>query len=308
MRVVVTGADGFVGGHVERALRAAGHDVLGTVFAKEPDEGQIHLDLTDEAQLQKLPEDVEVVVNAAGCVAHGGVPNRVMFAVNTQGPRLLSAWARSRGVGHFIHTSSIAVYGFRLNGEDRTEAGTPRLQSAFGIPYMRSKAQAEAHIEASGVHYTMLRPPAVIGEGDTVISGGMAAALRGDGLPLPLGGSRSRRVSIILVENYADLVCRLVEAGPQDRAFNCADYHLTFEELAGAYAEALDVPVTFRRSTWLAVATHVSDPGFLFLWMSARFGAHYPSDDLQRTLAWQPVHAWRDGVARSVQRLASRSL
>jgi nucleoside-diphosphate-sugar epimerase len=178
--VLVTGADGFIGGHVARALSSVGHTVTGVVYGRAAGEGEVRVDLTVPEQLSALPHGVDAVVHAAGVVDPRAA--HAMAAVNVGGTAALTAWSRAQRVGHFVQLSSVAVYGPLVLGRDRSEEA-PRLGLALGLPYMRTKARAERVVAAAQVPYTLIRPPAVLGPGDTVITPGFVAALTGAGIP-----------------------------------------------------------------------------------------------------------------------------
>lgn len=286
MRVLLTGADGFIGGHLARGLVAAGHVLVSAVYGRAARSGEVHVDLTRPSSLSGLPEGIEGVINAAGIVDPSASAR--MFAVNLGGTRNLLRWARTQGVRHFVQLSSVAVYGPLLLGEQRNER-TPRLGAALGLPYMRSKALAERAVEQAGVPYSLLRPPAVLGPGDTVLSAGFHGALSRSGVPMVAGASPSRRVSLSLVEGLVETVARVLERGPLGGAIHAVDAELTLGELAELYAAGLGRPCNFARSSWLEVARRKDDAGFAWLVASARFGQHYSRELQLRMLGAGPV-------------------
>ncbi|MET0344069.1 MAG: NAD(P)-dependent oxidoreductase [Polyangiales bacterium] len=274
MRILVTGADGFIGSHVASALARAGHSVVRTVYGRAPEPGELRVDLSRPSELLQLPNDVDVVVHAAGAVdAHA--PYARMVAANVTTTHLLAGWAALRNVGHFVHFSSVAVYGPLALGVDRDES-TPRLGLGLGLPYMRTKALAERAVERAGVPFTLVRPPVVLGSGDTVISRGFRDALCHDGgIPLVPGASLERRVSLALVEGLGALVVRLVARGPLGGPVHAVDADLTVGELAARYAEALERPLRTRPISWTAALRTRNEVGTSWLIASTRFGQHY---------------------------------
>lgn len=287
MKILVTGADGFLGGHLVPGLERAGHEVIGTVFARPAREREVRVDLTRDDQLTRLPRDVEVVVHAAGMV-DGRAPYRAMYAANVTATDQLARWARQHAVRHFVHISSVAVYGPLTLGEARSER-TPRLGHTLGLPYMRTKARGEQNIERSGVPYTLVRPPAVVGLGDTVISRGFYDALRADGLPWVPGASRERRVSLVSAEGLVDIVRRLCARGPLQGALHAVDVELGFGELAEVYAAALGLPLRHSPTTWANAVRYRDEVGLSWLIASSRFGQHYLRDRLVSELGYQPT-------------------
>jgi nucleoside-diphosphate-sugar epimerase len=284
MRVLVTGADGFIGAHLVRGLTAAGHDVSSVVFMRPARAREVRVDLTQPAQHVALPGDIEAIVHAAG-VVDARASLEQMRAVNVEATRALAGWARSRGVKHFVQLSSVAVYGPLLLGENRTE-DTTRLGLGMGLPYMLTKARAERAIEQSGVPYTHLRPPAVLGPGDTVITGGFAEALRGEGIPLLPGASPDRRVSLVTVDGLVDLAAKALDHGPLRGAVHAVDLDLRLAELAELYAHALGRSCNYVSIPWGTALRRRADSGFSWLVASARFGQHYSVARLAERFAW----------------------
>lgn len=285
VRILVTGADGFLGSHLVRGLAQAGHDVLSLVYARAPRAGERRIDLTQPAQLDALDAPVDAVVHAAGSV-DGHVSYRAMFAANVRATEHLTRWARARHVQHFVHFSTVAVYGPMTVGEDRDEQ-TPRLGLGLGLPYMHTKALAERVVERSGVPYTLLRPPVVLGRGDTVISRAFRDALAGPGLPLLPSAHLNRRVSLAFVEGIVEVVGLLLARGPLGAPLHAVDVDLTLGELADAYAQLLGVRRNASSISWKQAVQTVNEVGYTWLVVSARFGQHYVSERLVRELGYR---------------------
>jgi nucleoside-diphosphate-sugar epimerase len=285
MRILVTGAEGFVGGHLARGLERAGHEVQRSVFARPARPGEVRVDLTRPAELSALPRAIDAVVHAAGNVD----PTRslrVMFAANVLATKHLVDWARAQRCQHFVHMSSVAVYGPLALGEQRGEH-TPRLGRRLGLPYMRSKAEAERVIEQSGVPYTLLRPPAVLGAGDTVVSRGFVDARRRAGLPAVHGAHPERRVSLSSVQGLAEIVRLLLQRGPLQGPMHAVDFELTFGELAAAYERALGCAFPWVHTTWAEALRLRNEVGLAWLIASSRFGQHYLRDRLVSELGYR---------------------
>lgn len=285
MRVLVTGADGFVGGHLVRGLRESGHEVLCAVYARPAKQGEVRADLALASDLARLPVGIEAVVHAAGNVD----PQRsasVMYRANVLVTDNLLAWAKLAGCQHFVHLSSVAVYGPLALGEARGE-DTPRIGLRLGLPYMRTKARAEQLVEHSGVPYTLLRPPAVLGAGESVVSRGFVDALGPRGLPMLPGASTERRVSLSCVEGLVDTVSLLLARGPLYAPLHAVDLELTFGELAAAYARALGREFHYRATGWAEAYDLRNEVGLAWILASARFGQQYLRSRLVSDLGYR---------------------
>jgi uncharacterized protein YbjT (DUF2867 family) len=188
--LAVTGGTGFVGSHLLRMALAEGYDVRALTRGWKPPEHEIAwvdgaLDRSDT--LVKLCSGADAVIHLAGAI---NAPDRAGFeAVNVGGTAAMIDAARAAGVPRFIHVSSLA-------------AREPGL-SAYGW----SKARSERLVAASGLGWTIVRPPAIYGPGDRETLELFKMARRGL-IALPPAG----RFSVIHVED----LCRLILATLDD--------------------------------------------------------------------------------------------
>jgi len=184
--LAITGGTGFVGGHLLAAARAAGHEVRALARGGRPAEPGIcwiEGALDDPAALAALCAGADAIVHVAGLI---NAATRAGFeAVNVAGTAAVVDAARAAGVRRFIHISSLA-------------AREPELSD-----YGWSKARSERVVAASGLDWTILRPPAIYGPGDRETFELFRMARRGLALLPPKG-----RFSVLHV---ADL-CRLILA------------------------------------------------------------------------------------------------
>ncbi|WP_067456821.1 NAD-dependent epimerase/dehydratase family protein [Actinomadura macra] len=217
MRIAVTGASGFVGGAVCRALTGRGVTTHGFGRRREVPSGHLGgaeyrpWDLT-LGPLRDAPL-VEAVVHCAGSVTDWG-PAADVFAGNLTGTR--NALATFPGA-RFVHVSTASVYDpFRPSAmvtED--EAPVARYLNAYGA----SKAAAERAALAHGA--IVLRPHAVYGPGDTTLLPRVLSAVRGP--ILPAVGTGRQLVSLTSISNLVQ-ACVLAATGPVDSGvFNVAD-------------------------------------------------------------------------------------
>jgi nucleoside-diphosphate-sugar epimerase len=279
VRILVCGADGFIGGYVVRELARRGHHVTGSVFARAArGSHEIRVDLLRDDLHGHLPARIDVVVNAVGEVK-SDASRRQVFGANLGVTERLLAWAARHGARHFAQLSSVAVYGPLVLGEGRGER-TLRAGALLGLPYMRSKARAERSIERSGLPYSLLRAPAVVGAGDTVLSTAIARELSGRGLPLFPGARLDHRVSLASAEGLAGLVAEVIARGPLSGALHCGHLEAGLAELAQAYAAALGLPVRYRSLTISEIPALKRDAGLAWWVASAAFGQAYSTDRL----------------------------
>ena len=234
--LAITGGTGFVGGHV---LRIAGARQIGArALTRRPQTGAPGLAwvpgaLDDPAALAQLCEGAGAVIHIAGVIS---AADRAGFAAgNIAGTEAMIAAARDAGIRRFIHVSSLA-------------AREPGLSD-----YGWSKAEAEAAVRASGLDWTIVRPPAVYGPGDREMLELFRLAAKGF-VTLPPGG----RLSLIEASDLARLLLDLVDAPgsigcsyePDDgreRGWDHREFALVLGEAVGRRVRTLSVPAPLLR-------------------------------------------------------------
>ena len=172
---LVTGATGFVGSAVVRALLATGHEVR--VLAR-PDSDQRNIaDLSVEVAEGSLEDALSLARAVAGCryLFHVAADYRLwvtdpvpMFRANVEGTRILMGAALDSGVERVVYTSSVATLG--LVPEGSADEETPsKIEDMVG-PYKRSKFQAEEVvgdlISTRGLPAVIVNPSAPVGPRD----------------------------------------------------------------------------------------------------------------------------------------------
>lgn len=213
MKLLLTGATGFVGTALSARLVILGYEVVPTVRGKSG--------LPNEVVVGNLDASTDLGIALAGCDAAVHLAARVHVmsdnsenplaqyrATNTEATLNLARQAAAAGVKRFVFISTIKV-----NGEGRDaayrETDTPVPEDAYAI----SKWEAEQGLlriaQETGLEVVILRPPLVYGPGvkanfrrllDTVARG----------WPLPLGAIRNRR-SLLYLGNFIDAIRVCIE-------------------------------------------------------------------------------------------------
>jgi len=175
MLVFLTGATGFVGSHVARALSAQGADLRLLVRAgsntkniEDLNAERIVGDLRDPATFEKAMAGCEAVFHVAADYRLWVRDPEEMFRSNVEGTRAILEGARRNGVRRVVYTSSVATMGFTSNGHLADEDSPVGLGNMIG-PYKRSKFMAEhVALEASrgGMDVVIVNPTTPVGERD----------------------------------------------------------------------------------------------------------------------------------------------
>jgi UDP-glucose 4-epimerase len=224
--VLVTGANGFIGGHLAPVLERGGWVVRRAVRTPWVGDNQVRVDsIGPGTDWRELLSGVDAIVHLAARVHH---PNEEHASelyrnVNVEGTLHLARSASIMGVRQFIFVSSILVNGRSTAGRgpfSERDALTPR-----GV-YGRSKALAETRLEdmaqGCGMRITVVRPPLVYGAGAKGNFKLLTEALK-RGFPLPFGSVRNRR-AFLSVENLSSFIAdRLEHAEREFDVFLVAD-------------------------------------------------------------------------------------
>ena len=150
MKAYVSGATGFVGGHVARELREQGAEVR--------DE---RIDLLDRDALERVVEGCDAVFHVAALYSYDA-PDAEFERVNVEGTRTILAAALAKGVRRFVFTSTAGTCG-PVPGRIATEEDEPPAWE-LTVPYKRTKLAAERlALEAGAV---VVNPTTPVGEGD----------------------------------------------------------------------------------------------------------------------------------------------
>lgn len=234
--ILVTGASGFVGGHVMPALLGAGHRVVAlvrnetagqTVLGRLPaaDRGNVELrtgDVTRPATLGPALAGVDAVAHLVAIPRdfNGGADLRL---VNTEGTRAVVAAMQASGVRRLVHMGALGVV------DDPT------------LHYASSKAKGEALVAASGLDWTILKPSLQFGPGDGFFNV-IAGLVRMSPGVVPVPGDGSSRFQPI----HAGDVARVVVASLADPTTISGTFELggrrywTYREIVREVLTALD--------------------------------------------------------------------
>ncbi len=304
MRILVTGANGFVG----RAL--CGH--LGTLGQVVVSAVRRASGLADEAVVGDIDGATDWTAALRGCDAVVHLVARVHVmddtaqdplalyrATNVEATLNLARQAAAAGVKRFVFISTIKV-----NGEGRDVAYRETDVAAPGDAYAMSKWEAEQGLQRiareTGLEVVILRPPLVYGPG---VKANFLQLMRivGRGWPLPLGAIRNRR-SLLYLGNFVDAIGLCVEhPAAVGQTFLLDDGEaVSTPELVRALAHAMGRPV------WLLpVPVGVLELAGALLGKRAAVARltgslFVDSSAIRSRLGWVPSYTLRQGLAATV--------
>lgn len=325
MKVLVTGAAGFLGGHLVDMLVERGDEVRAMV---RPVEDILHLrtlqgveivhgDLTDAESLRRAVQGVQRVYNVAAKTGPWGL-EKDYKAVNVWGTADLITAALEAGVERIVHTSSITVYGHHLHGlvtEDHP-------LHAEDNPYSRTKIAGEQLIadlvKERGAPVVIVRPAWIYGPRDNASFGRFVALVEsGKGFII---GSGKNIVPIVYVRDVAQGLIKAGDAGDEviGRAYTLADdRRVTQAEYLNTIADFLGVsPVTRKlpyvalyaagrtaELAWQALGRRKSAPPPVTTYGVTLLGGNqeFSIERARRELGYEPQYDYIRGIAEGVQ-------
>ena len=239
MKVLVTGATGFVGSHLAEALRRRGHEV--TVLARSPGKAAalealgvrtVPGDLGNAAALARAAQGQDQVYHVAGVVAARSEAD--FLTANRDGTANLVAAAESAGGPRLVLVSSMAAGG--PSPRDRPLTGDE--PAAPVTAYGRSKLAAEQVVRASSLPWTILRPPTVYGPRDREVLKVFRLVRLG---VAPVFGDGTQQLSAVHAGDLAEALIAAAEAtGTLGRVYYaCHPEVVTSAELVRRIGEAM---------------------------------------------------------------------
>lgn len=245
--ILVTGAGGFVGGHVARALAWAGYAVRGwtrRIPTAEPGDPAIEWfvgDLRDPSSRVRAVEGVRGVVHVAGWVSLRNDRHRESRAVNVEATRALLQASREAGASVFLYTSTLWTVGAGTD-ERPADENSPWNLEPLRSPYCDTKREAEALVLAAngnGFRTAVLCPGLVIGPRDTRPTSTklLLTMARWPVVLLPRGG-----IPVVDAHVVAEAHVRALSHAAPGRRYVVAGPYLSYHNLAALVARVARRP------------------------------------------------------------------
>jgi len=219
-KVLVTGANGFVGRRLYQTLREAGYDVRGAVRNEKNENslfdyrGLVSIgDIGSGTDWVEAIERIDVVVHLAGR-AHvlretAKDPLAEFRRINVAGTENLAKVAANARVKRFIFISSIGVAGNATSGSPFLEEDRPRPHNAYAVSKFEAEQVLHRLTQETGLELVIIRPPLVYGPG---VGANFLRIMKwlNKGIPLPLGAIHNKR-SLVALDNLVDFIIKCVE-------------------------------------------------------------------------------------------------
>jgi nucleoside-diphosphate-sugar epimerase len=318
MKVLVTGASGFLGSHVAELLSARGTQVRALVRKTS---NRRHLETLRNVELfeggveepdrvREAIDGVDAVIHAAGLVKARNTDE--FFATNVGGTSNLIDAARRRGrpIDRFVYVSSLEACGPSVDGKP-----VPAEQENPVTRYGRSKLAAEKVVLSAKdeMPVVILRPGAIYGPRDGEILEVLRTIKHGL-LPLVAGGVA--KAVWVYATDCAEACIRAIDAPvPSGRSYfvddacGALDQKQLFADAERALGKRalvranLPAPLVMQVARGVEMFGRITNRPVMFTREKAHMLLQHwvcSSEDTRRDLGWEPQVRWADGIKRAV--------
>jgi nucleoside-diphosphate-sugar epimerase len=321
VKLLVTGATGFIGQALAARLASDGHDVVGLArdLGRVPAPDGVRFvrgDLSVAGGIERARDDLataDAVVHLAAVRKDWGLDEATLRRVNVEsGPALLE---EARSAKRFLFMSSVAVYGHSAPGERTSERSPFAPSKRYGVSKVEAEAAIRGAARARGVPATIVRPGIVYGPGDTYGMVANLARLLARGRFLLVGRGTSR-INLLFVDDLVSALCSalaepaaagedFILAGPEDVPVGALVEEVA--AAAGVGVPRLRVPEAMARAAAATLeATHrglgISAEPFLTRSKVDLFTRNdlYDASKARGILGWEPSIRAEEGIPRAV--------
>ncbi|MHA1948476.1 MAG: NAD-dependent epimerase/dehydratase family protein [Candidatus Thorarchaeota archaeon] len=319
MKVLVSGATGFIGGRIVSKLKEEGYEIVALVRSTSNCEGlpeNIEIkeaDLFDISSLEAAIEDVRVVIHCAAYFSFYPLDEELMFKVNVEGTRNLMNACVGTGVERFIYCSTAETMG-GIRFPPATEDTELRPDFSYGESKILAEQAVREITNDTGLAHIILRPTGVMGEGDLYVMYEVVQELY-NGKVFALPRDLSAR---FMYTHIDDVVSGFLCALSPITALNntiilCPDEDMSWEEFVELMTAELGVkPPRIRVPKFLAkfgialLSPFKNRKKMTFFWHAKSVDMMhtqrvYSNDKAKRMLGWSPQVTMVEGYQRAVK-------
>lgn len=255
MKVLVTGANGFLGSWLTRALAQEGHEV--SIIARpKSDLTELkgvsyklhHGDVTHLDSLNKAFQGQEAVFHLAGVIAYKSSARQLMETVNVQGTANVIEACQKQSVGRLIYLSSVVAIGAGFNAHQVLNEDSPYNIAHLNLGYFETKRKAEELVKQAcrekQIDAVILNPSTIYGAGDA------KKGSRGTQLKVARGKFKfftSGGVNVVAVEDVVQGILSAWKKGRTGERYILAGENFLIRDLFKMIAGFAGVPAPKRR-------------------------------------------------------------
>ena len=309
MKVLVTGANGFIGSALCTHLYDLGHEVVPIVRGGyEFPHAQTAL-LNDDQMWKSVLNRCDVIIHLAGR-AHvmresDPDPLRAFRAANLETTMKLVVRAAEAGVKRFIFISSIKVNGEEtMLGEVFKPDDSPRPLDPYAVSKYETEKALLSYALRTQLKVIIIRPPLVYGPS---AKGNFATLLKciTEGIPLPLSAITNNRRSLVSLSNLMDLIVRcMVHPNASNQIFLASDgEEISTHDLVLRLSKALGVKPRLFYVPPLALKASAMVFNKFDLYRRLCGSLQVDISKNQMLLDWNPPNTLDDGIRRAIQKL-----
>jgi dihydroflavonol-4-reductase len=296
VKVLITGATGFLGSHLCRQMAEAGFRVTAL---HRPGSNTGHLrgldlefrtaDLNDGGSLGPAVEGQEAVIHAAANIRYAS-PAAELHRTNTEATRSLARACRERGVRRLVYVSSVSAIGIPPQGSVADERFPFNLEKSRLNYHLSKKRAEEAVLEevGRGLDAVLVNPASLFGPYGRFFRGGemIDKVRRGPVVPYFPGG-----ICVAHVDDVAAGILAALDHGRRGERYILGGENLTYREIARRSAAVLGVrrllvPL-FPAVTRAAMALRPSRFSYATHYTASRF-QFYSSEKARQVLGYRP--------------------
>jgi len=304
--ILVSGANGFIGSVVSRALAEAGRApraavrriVPGGIGGPEPAVRVGEID--GNTDWSKALSGIECVVHLASPTdsQHGSPADSLarFRRVNVAGSRRLAEQAAVAGVRRLGFLSTLKVNGERSAERAYTENDAPRPEDAYGISKQEAEEALRDVARRTGLEIVVLRPPLVYGPG---VKGNFLRLMKlvARGVPLPLGAITNRRSFLYTGNLVGAIIKALDEPQAAGRTYLLSDGEdVSTPDLVRGLARALGVKPRLLSLPLAALGLGAKLAGKRAEFERLTGSLQLDSSRIRRELGWKPHYSLAQGL------------
>lgn len=318
MKILVTGATGFVGRKLIPRILEEGHELVALVRSTSNVEGlskDIEIreaDLLDISSLEPIVQDIDVVIHLAAYFDFYPSSVDLLYKVNVEGTKNLMSACVGTKVERFIYCSSTEVI-----GAVRFPPGNEDTELNPSFDYSKSKVLAEQIVREiskdTKLDHIILRPTGIMGEGDLYTAFEAIEAVNDGTIPvIPGDGEKG-----LMYTHIDDVVEGFIKAITSKSALNttiilCPDQGMTYNELFEYIAECCGVKPPKRKvptsiaKLGIGILSPIKNRGkTTFLWhmktvQSMDEDRLYDNSRAKRILGWEPKVSMKEGLKHAI--------
>lgn len=306
MRILVTGANGFIGRELCICLTKAGHEIRRAVRVNDGLENTVEIsEATSSGKMREALRDVECVIHLAAQVHVLGKSNPGRDAAygetNVQFPKRLALIAHEVGVRRFVFVSSIKVCGEVSASEPFKEENIPSPIDSYAISKWEAEQALREVEKKSGLEVVIVRPPLVYGEGVKANFLTLLSAVR-LGIPLPFSQLTNKRSFLYLPNLVSALTVCAVHPKAAGETFHVSDDEsVTLSRLVGELAAAMGCKArVFPCPKWLLMLVGKLTGKYQQVG-SLINDLEVDDTRIRGVLGWSPPYTFRQGIKKTVE-------